>query len=82
MEPNSIIIVSLSNLVIPLGQPKDPPGTEAFVPSALWENQHLPNTVAPTFTTCNISRKYELEVIVGVGHGLSSQEISVPPPFF
>lgn len=54
---------------IPLGDPSDPVGKEWKVPSRYWENKPLPNTVCPSFDTCNISRTYQLEVRVGLSHG-------------
>jgi hypothetical protein len=39
------------------------------VPSWLWENIPLPDTVPPSFNTCNLTRTYELEVTVGLTHG-------------
>ncbi|OCL02014.1 arrestin [Glonium stellatum] len=68
-ESNSWIIASISNMAIPLGNPADPVGTEVPVNQEYWSGKPLPNTVAPTFETCNISRFYELEVRVGLGYG-------------
>jgi hypothetical protein len=56
-------------MTIPLGAPSDPVEKEWKVPSRYWENVPLPNTVAPSFDTCNLSRTYELEVRVGLSHG-------------
>lgn len=51
------------------------------VDADLWKQRPLPNTVSPSFTTCNISRRYELEVKAGLAWG-SSQNINVGPgPF-
>ena len=68
-ESNSWIIASMSNMNIPLGSPTDPVGTETPINPEYWSDKPLPNTIAPTFTTCNISRFYELEVRVGLGYG-------------
>lgn len=68
-ESRSWVIMSQSNMNIPLGEPSDPVGKEWNVPSRYWENIPLPNTVAPSFDTCNISRNYELEIRVGLSHG-------------
>lgn len=68
-ESGSWVIMSKSNMNIPLGDPSDPVGKEWKVPSSYWENIPLPNTVAPSFDTCNISRTYELEVRIGLSHG-------------
>lgn len=68
-ESNSWIVCSFSNMNIPLGSPSDPIGTEIPVNPEYWSDKPLPNTVAPSFTTCNLSRFYELEVRVGLGYG-------------
>ncbi len=46
------------------------------VDSNLWKQRPLPNIVSPSFTTCNISRRYELEVKAGLSWG-SAQKIHV-----
>ena len=74
-ESRSWVIMSQSNMNIPLGEPTDPVGKEWKVPSRYWENIPLPNTVAPSFETCNLSRTYELEVRVGLSHGIGLESI-------
>jgi len=68
-ESQSWIVASMSNMAIPLGSPNDPVGTEVPINPEYWSDKPLPNTVAPSFQTCNISRFYELEVRVGLGYG-------------
>ncbi|KAF2091103.1 arrestin [Saccharata proteae CBS 121410] len=68
LETNSWVLVSMSNMGIPLGSPSDVAGTETELSREYWYGRALPNTVAPTFETCNISRYYELEVRVGLGY--------------
>jgi hypothetical protein len=68
-ESNSWIVASSSNMAIPLGSPSDPVGTEIPINPEYWSGKPLPNTVPPTFQTCNLSRFYELEVRVGLGYG-------------
>lgn len=68
-ESNSWIICSFSNMNIPIGTPADPIDTEIPINGEYWQGKPIPNTVPPTFTTCNLSRHYELEVRVGVGYG-------------
>lgn len=71
-ESGSWVIMSRSNMGIPLGKPEDPAGTELNIDPKLWGNLPLPNSVAPSFETCNIERAYELEVRVGITHGTAS----------
>lgn len=68
-EIGSCVIMSRSNMGLPLGRPGDPVGTHWTIDSKLWSNLPLPNSVAPSFETCNIERAYELEVRVGLTHG-------------
>lgn len=68
-ESNSWILASMSNMAIPIGSPQDPVGTEVAINAEYWSGKVIPNSVAPTFTACNLSRFYELEVRVGLGYG-------------
>ena len=38
----------------------------------MWRGHALPNTVAPTFETCNISREYKVDVRVGLSYSGAS----------
>ncbi|KAL2864912.1 arrestin (or S-antigen), N-terminal domain protein [Aspergillus lucknowensis] len=81
-ENSSWVIFSRSNMSIPLGRGGDPAGSEWLIDENLWKRLPLPSSVAPSFQTCNISRSYELEVRVGLGHGtvgkLKPQLIIIP----
>lgn len=68
-ETGSWVVMSRSNMGLALGQPGDAVGTEWAIDSKLWGTLPLPNSVAPSFETCNIERSYELEVRVGLTHG-------------
>lgn len=68
-ESNSWVICSFSNMAIPIGAPTDAVDTEVPVNPEYWSGKVISNTVPPTFTTCNLSRYYELEVRVGIGYG-------------
>lgn len=46
------------------------------VDSTMWKERPIPTIVSPSFTTCNISRRYELEVKAGLSWG-SAQNINV-----
>ncbi|KAL4743036.1 hypothetical protein BDV11DRAFT_179414 [Aspergillus similis] len=81
-ETGTWVIMSRSNMAMPLGRGGDSAGTEWSVDSNLWNRLPLPPSVAPSFQTCNISRNYELEVRVGLAHGtvgnLKSQLVVLP----
>lgn len=69
VEQNSWIIMSKSNMGVRLSNASDPDGTEVHVDDGLWRGLPLPNTVAPSFETCNIARYYQLDVRVGLMSG-------------
>ncbi|KAI9825674.1 MAG: hypothetical protein M1832_001018 [Thelocarpon impressellum] len=71
VESGSWVIMSYSNMAVRLGEPAAQEGSEFRIDDALWRNIPLPNTVAPTFETCNMRRSYELEVRVGLANGLA-----------
>ncbi|KAH1758096.1 hypothetical protein KXX09_002832 [Aspergillus fumigatus] len=68
-EGGSWVLLSRSNMSIPLGRGGDPAGTEWTLDPSMWNRIPLPSSVAPSFETCNISRTYELEVRIGLSHG-------------
>ncbi|KAK5156450.1 hypothetical protein LTR04_005626 [Oleoguttula sp. CCFEE 6159] len=68
-ESNSWIITSTSNMGVLIGSSSDVAGTETTLSKEYWYGRPLPNTVAPSFETCNIRRDYELEVRVGISYG-------------
>ncbi|KAI9855582.1 MAG: hypothetical protein M1813_009721 [Trichoglossum hirsutum] len=68
-ESMSWIVLTHSNLAIQVGNANDPVNSETRLDPKLWDGIPLPNSVAPTFQTCNISRYYELEVRVGLSYG-------------
>ncbi|KAJ5782123.1 hypothetical protein N7457_003897 [Penicillium paradoxum] len=72
-ESSTWVVMSLSNMGTPLGQPGDPAGTEWTIDPKLWNRYPLPNSVAPSFETCNIERSYELEIRIGLTYGNSHE---------
>ncbi|KAK3942218.1 hypothetical protein QBC46DRAFT_77276 [Diplogelasinospora grovesii] len=67
------VIMSRQGLSIPVSRPEDPVGTETPIPGeSLWGSINLPNTVMPSFITCNLSRDYQLEVKLGLSWGKPS----------
>lgn len=69
-EGGSWILTSQANMQIPLGSTNDPINKEHRIPSHCFDQVRLPSSVCPSFDTCNISRSYELEVRVGLSHGM------------
>ena len=52
---------------------------EIVLDSTSWERP-IPETVAPTFKTCNIERTYDLEVRIGIGFGAQSMKNQIILP--
>ncbi|KAK3071891.1 hypothetical protein LTR53_007809 [Teratosphaeriaceae sp. CCFEE 6253] len=77
-EGSSWIMTSKSNLGVPVGSPNDPVGTETVLDDRAWRGQVLPNTVAPSFETCNISREYKLDVRIGLSYSGNTPSSSKP----
>ncbi|KAI1439246.1 hypothetical protein GGR50DRAFT_10250 [Xylaria sp. CBS 124048] len=71
VERTRWIVVSALNLSVALGSPSDPVDAEFEVPNTLWATQRLPNTIAPSFRTCNLARRYELELKLSLSWGLA-----------
>lgn len=80
MEPSRWVVVSRSGLAIPLQNgPNALVGVETEINSVLWINKPLPNTVMPSFVTCNLKRSYALELKIGVSWGKPPDAITTIP---
>jgi len=64
-ESGTWLLVSQANMSVPLHHLGSKTNS-CTIPSSFWDNVPLPSTVAPSFRTCNMSRKYELEIRVGL----------------
>ncbi|KAK1825828.1 hypothetical protein QBC39DRAFT_38624 [Podospora conica] len=71
-EASRWVILNSHGLSIPVSRPGDAVGTEIVVPDTLWKNFSLPNTIMPSFVTCNLSRTYQLEIRLGLSWGKKS----------
>ena len=63
-EQSSIVIISQSNIGAFIRFREGSSETE--LDNSLWRGYILPNTVPPSFETCNLSRSYELVTRIGV----------------
>lgn len=63
-------VLSLVNLGVPFGGDESPVGEVLEADSAMWRTACLPDTVSPSFKTCNIWRSYQLGIELGLSHGL------------
>jgi len=61
--------MSLANIHKPINKTVGNDGKVLEVDPKFWNQVSLPNTVCPSFETCNIARRYELEVKVGLSWG-------------
>lgn len=61
-ETTRWVIVSRHGLSIPVSRLGDAVGTEVVLPNDIWCNQPLPNTVMPSFVTCNL--RYVLQALL------------------
>ncbi|RFN45038.1 hypothetical protein FIE12Z_10728 [Fusarium flagelliforme] len=78
---NRWVVVSNPTINIPLTTgPDDEVGKELVIPDHVWKSMPLPNTVAPSFATCNLSRKYELEIKLGVAWGQPKKGLTSKSP--
>jgi hypothetical protein len=48
------VIMSRTNLNVLISRPGDAVGSESIIPDNIWNNIPLPNTVMPSFVTCNL----------------------------
>lgn len=69
IEKSSWVIFSAANMQTPIGNANTPANKDVELDSKMWSSRPLPNTVSPTFETCNISRYYELEISLGLQYG-------------
>ncbi|KAI0842683.1 hypothetical protein F5Y06DRAFT_258262 [Hypoxylon sp. FL0890] len=72
-EVSHFPIVSIPQISPPIAlfdSPADPVNTEFEVPKTFWADRRLPNTVAPSFRTCNLARRYSIQVLLTLSWGL------------
>ncbi|KAI1372008.1 hypothetical protein F4677DRAFT_277116 [Hypoxylon crocopeplum] len=84
MERTKWVLLSAPQLSPPLAlnPSTDPVDAEFEVPKSLWQDRRLPNTIAPSFRTCNLARRYEIEIILTLSWGPPSSSFSgkqLPP---
>ena len=59
-EVSRWVITARHGLSVLVSRPEDPVGTEFPVPDTFWNTIPLPNTVMPSFVTCNLRYVYNL----------------------
>jgi hypothetical protein len=68
-KTTSWVITSKSNLHMAIGSIDDPEGKITELDNSFWKNFRLPDSICPSFVTCNIDRRYELAATVGLTYG-------------
>lgn len=69
-EETRWVVTSRTGLAIPLQRGSgDAIGTETEINKSVWDSKPLPNTVMPSFVTCNLKRSYALVLKLGVSWG-------------
>ena len=63
------ILQSVSNLNAEVGRLGDIAGTETQICPRVWKGEALSKSLVPSFGTCNISRVYTLDVLLGFQYG-------------
>ena len=74
-EVTSWIIMTSSDMKIPIKESsRSGQGDRVLeVEPRLWSQRPLPNTVTPTFETCNLARTYSLDVKIGLSWGCGNE---------
>lgn len=77
-------IQSLSNLKMKLhcnGSAGN--GNECEIDAALWRDKCIPESAVPSFEACNLARRYEVEILLGLHCGEEQPSgVSICPLFF
>ncbi|POS86709.1 hypothetical protein EPUL_000871 [Erysiphe pulchra] len=61
-DSSTWVVANQNGLSIEIGSINDNEGTECILNQALWSRFPIPNSIGPSFQTCNISRSYELDI--------------------
>lgn len=74
------IVVSNPKMEQPiLSTPIKDVGTEITIPDEIWSRKPLPNTIAPSFVSCNVIRRYQLKITIGLRLGKSGFAVKSVP---
>ncbi|KAI0016017.1 hypothetical protein F4780DRAFT_761347 [Xylariomycetidae sp. FL0641] len=79
-ERTTWVVASIPKVCVPLAFASEDANAEYEIPGAnLWAQRLLPNTVAPSFRTCNLARRYEIEIKVALTWGDPSKTSGKDP---
>lgn len=75
------LLLSKADLHLPFGDRDAPPNELLEMDPSLWSARTVPDSVPPNFTTCNISRCYQLQVEIGLSLASSVHyDVQSPSP--
>lgn len=74
-DSSTWVVANINGLSMEIGSASDEEGTECNISQVLWGQFPIPNSIGPSFRTCNISRSHELDIRVGLGFGTIENEI-------
>lgn len=80
-EFTELCLLSVADLRMQLGDANSPPNVPLEVDASMWRGKYLPETLSPTFSTCNISRAYQLKIEIGLSRP-DEQHIDILPLLF
>lgn len=83
-EFSSVLLLSIADIRVPFGDENSMPNVGLEADANMWRGRTLPDTVSPTFTTCNISRTYSLQIDIGLSvmSRAGNEHVDVFSPFF
>ncbi|SZF02594.1 unnamed protein product [Blumeria hordei] len=83
IEKISWVLLNICGSWVPIGLPDGSDGNDYEINSSFWSGRPLPESVCPSFVTCNLGRSYELQIRVGLSYGKpgDNQVITVPFQF-
>ncbi|KAF8254156.1 hypothetical protein K440DRAFT_532269 [Wilcoxina mikolae CBS 423.85] len=65
-ELTQYLLLSVADLHVPFGSEDAPPNVTLEADPSLWRDRAVPDSVSPSFTTCNIKRSYQLKIEIGL----------------
>jgi hypothetical protein len=65
-ELTQYLLLSVADLHVSFGGEDAPPNIMLEADPSLWRDRAVPDSMSPSFTTCNIKRSYHLKVEIGL----------------
>ncbi|EPQ64167.1 Bgt-1803 [Blumeria graminis f. sp. tritici] len=83
IEKISWVLLNICGSWVPIGLPDASDGNDYEINNSFWSGRPLPQSVCPSFDTCNLGRSYELQIRVSLSYGKpgDNQVITIPFQF-